>query len=382
MGKRELLLVAAFAVVGVLVYQVTAPASDPTRPGWSLSGIVERMRREVSGNQAQASTTNSSTIEVAESVRELRIEVGVVKLTVVGEDRSDIQAELEVTSNAFDQAEAERTAKASKLKVDEAGPALTISVDFPVEGRQRGSLTLKVPSRMELRVDKTSTLEITNVAAVTLTGRGETTIKEIAGPVQATQRGSTITIADVESLRLSTFSGAEARVSEVHGEANFTLQGGELLAEDMEGAIEIEARNTDIKLQKLESLEKPIRINATNGEVALLGLHTEARIDGRDTDIRVEQSAAAPLSIYNEGNETVEVTLPAEGFKLDALTVDGRLTIDSGLEKLGVKVEGENTQGGESGSTREERRVTATVRGGGPSVTVRASRGDIVLRLK
>ena len=382
MGKRELLLAAGFIIIGVLVYQVTAPASDPARPGWSLSGIVERMRREVRGNQAQASTTTSSTIPTPDSVRELRIEVGVVNVTIVGEDREDIQAELAVTSNAYDQAEAERTAKASKLKVDEAGSALTLSVDFPVEGRQRASLTLKVPERLELRIEKNSTVEISNVAAVIVTGRGETTIKGVAGSVQATQRGSSITITDVASLRLSTFSGAEARVSEVHGDSNFTLQGGELVAEGMEGVIEIEARNTDLKLQKLESLEKPIRINATNGEVTLLGLQTEARIDGRDTEIRVEQSAPAPLSIYNEGNETVELTLPREGFKIDALTADGRLTIDSGLEKLGLKVQGDHTQGGESGGTREEQRVSTAVRGGGPSITIRASQGDIVLRSK
>lgn len=380
MGKRELLLAAAFVIVAALVYQVTAPAADPSRPGWSLSGIVERMRREVRGNQAQATATNSSTIPAPESLREIRIMVGSVNVTVIGEERDDIQSELTVTSNAFDTAEAERTARESKLKVDEAGPVLTVSIDFPREGRQRASLSLKVPARLEVRIEKNNALEVSNVAALVVAGRGETTVKGVRGPVQANQRGSTITLSDIGPLRLTTLSGAEARVSNVHGDANFSLQGGELRADEIDGSIEIEARNCDIKLEKLEKLRRPIRINANGGEVAVLGVQTETRIDGRETDIRVEQAAAAPLSIYNEGNETVELTLPPDGFKIDAVTVDGRLTIDSALEKSGVKVTGANSQGGESGSAREEYRVEAVVRGGGPTITLRASRGDIVLR--
>ncbi len=380
MGKRELLLAAAFVIVGALVYQVTAPAADPSRPGWSVSGIVERMRREVRGNQAQATATNASAIPAPESLREIRITVGSVNVTVIGEERADIQSELAVTSNAYDAAEAERTAKATVLKLDEAGPVLTMSVDFPPEGRQRASLSLRVPARLEVRVEKNNTLEVSNVASLVVAGRGETTVKGVPGSVQANQRGSTITVSDVGPLRLTTLSGAEAIVSNVHGDAYFSLQGGELRAGAIAGSIEIESRNTDIKLEKLEKLRRPIRINANRGEVAVLGVQTETRIDGRETDIRVEQTGAAPLSIYNEGNETVELTLPPDGFKIDAVTVDGRLTIDSALEKMGVKVSGTNSQGGESGSAREEQRLEAAVRGGGPAITIRASRGDIVLR--
>ena len=382
MGKRELLLAAAFVIVGALVYQATAPAADPSRPGWSISGIVERMRREVRGNQAQAQTTNSSTIPAPESLREIRIVVGSVNVTVIGEERNDIQSELAVTSNAYDAAEAERTAKATVLKLDEAGPVLRVSIDFPAEGRQRASLSLRVPSRLEVRVEKNNSLEVSNVASLVVEGRGETTVKAIAGTVQADQRGSTIKLTDIGPLRLTTLSGAEANVSNVRGDANFSLQGGELRAEEIDGSIEIESRNSDIKLEKLEKLRRPIRIHANGGEVALLGVQTETRIDGRETDIRVEQAGAAPLSIYNEGNETVELTLPPDGFKIDAVTVDGRLTIDSALEKLGVKVTGANSQGGDSGSAREEYRLEAVVRGGGPTITIRASRGDIVLRSK
>ena len=380
MGKRELLLAVALVVIGAVVYQATAPARDPARPRWSISGIVESMRRNVRGNQAQAAATNTSTIPVSASVRELRVIVGSVNVTVVGEDRPDIASELAVTSNAYDDAEAERTAKATKLKVDEAGPVISLSVDFPREGRQRATLVLKVPSRLDLRLEKNGTLQASNVASLTLVGRGDTTVSQVPGLVQGTQRGSTIKVTDVGALRLTLLSGAEARISGVERDATFTAQGGELRAEALEGPVEIESRNCDVKLEKLDKLRRPIRINATGGEVAVLGLQTETRIDGRETDIRVELSGPAPVSIYNTGNETIEVTLPDAGFKIDAVTVDGRLTLDSALEKSGATVTGSSDKGGESGGPREELRVNATIRGGGPTLTIRARDGDIALR--
>src|SRR5687768_17403623 len=132
----------------------------------------------------------------------------------------------------------------------------------------------------------------------------------------------------------------------------------------------------------MEKVRKPIRINAINGEVVIRGVQTELRVDGRDTEIRVEQSAPAPIAIYNTGEEGVELALPADGgYKLDAMTLDGRLTVDPSLEKLGVKVAASTAEGGDSGDRRDEQRVAAVVRGGGPLVTLRARGGDIALRL-
>ena len=382
MGKRELLLAAAFVLAGIVVYQVAAPAADPARPGWSVGGLVERMRREVRGNQATATAQSSSTIQASESIRELRILVGSVDLTVAGEERQDIQADLAVTSNAYDMGEAERTAKAVKLNVDTAGPVITVTITFPEEGRQRASLAFKVPARLELRIEKNNPLEVHNVAALAVTGRGRTTVKGVPGPVQVNQRGSNIDVTETGPLRLTTFSGAEAKVSNVRGDATFSLQGGELHAGHIDGGIEIEARNCEITLDNLEKARGQFRINATGGEVAVLGVQTELRIDGRETEIRVEQSAAAPLSIYNHGNETVELTVPAGGFRIDAATIDGRLNVEPALEKSGIKVTTSGGQAGDAGDSREEHRAEGSVRGGGPAITVRARGGDIVLRSK
>ncbi len=65
MGKRELLLVAAFVIVGALVYQFTAPPPAPGERSFSLSQLIGNVRRQVRGNRAQADTTTTTDHPVA-----------------------------------------------------------------------------------------------------------------------------------------------------------------------------------------------------------------------------------------------------------------------------------------------------------------------------
>ena len=45
--------------------------------------------------------------------------------------------------------------------------------------------------------------------------------------------------------------------------------------------------------------------------MTIAGLRSETRIDGRDTRIDVTIDQPAPVAIYNEAEEAMEVTLPA-----------------------------------------------------------------------
>jgi hypothetical protein len=153
MGKRELLLVCVFVVAGFVVYQATSPPRDPNRPGWSFAGIMDEIRREVRGNQSRAETTKTQVIPAPPTVREIRIVRFPSEVTITGEDRADIEAVLKVHSRAYDDAEAKKTAEATKLLVDPAGELLTLTMDYPREGQQTVILTLKVPKRLALRID-------------------------------------------------------------------------------------------------------------------------------------------------------------------------------------------------------------------------------------
>ena len=383
MGKRELVIAAVFIVLGFAVYRLTAPPGDPSRPGFSFTRIVDELRREIRGQRASAETTFTTTRELPDTISEIRLAFAIGTVKIIGEDRDDILAEMHVRSTGYDTAEAERLAKASVLTFDEAGALLIIAGNFPREGRQTPSLTLRVPSRLGVRMDeKGSTLEVSDVASVLIgSGRARSTIQRIRGEVTMTQRGSEVTITDVGSLKLTAMSGADARVSGVRGDATFSIQTGELRAEDLQGTLDVESRAADLQFDKLQQLKGPVRVNANLGEVVFTGLRTDTRIDGRRTEIRVDHAGGAPLAIYNDG-ETIELTVPAGGFTLDARATGGDITIDDRLQDAGITIAGggDESPAGEAGA--QEQRASGAVRGGGPPITLRATRGDIVLRAR
>jgi hypothetical protein len=381
MGKRELLIAAVFVVLGFGVYQLTAPPSDGSANGFSIGRMIDQVRREIRGQRATAEETFAANRPVPDTITEIRLTFGIGAVTIVGEDRKDIVAEMHVRSTGYDEAEARRLAKESLLTFDEAGALLIIAGKFPVAGRQTPTLRLRVPKRLGVRLDeKGNTLEISNVASVLIGGgRGESTIRQIAGNVTMTQRGSELTITEVGSLKLNTFSGVEARVSKVHGDATLTLQGGEFRGEEFDGAIQLESRNADVQFEKLDNLKGPVRVESTGGEIVFIGLGAETRIDARRSDIRVQHAGGASLSIYSEGEETIELTVPPAGFRMDALAIGGDISLDEKLADHGLKREASGG-GDETSASREETRLTGSVRGGGPSITLRANRGDIVVR--
>jgi hypothetical protein len=366
MGKRELVLIALFAVIGVVVYQVTAPPPQPGSQGFSLSRIIQSMRRGVHGNRASAQIDRTRTEPVDAELQDLRFALAGTELTVTGEDRSDISIQMHVTSSGFDDAEAKRLAEASALSVTRAGPALVFAINFPREARQSAVLTLKVPKRLRMRLEPMGggKLDASNLAGVEVMGMGgDLAVRNIAGPVIVNQRRGSMTIDSVGSLKLS--SRGEAKVQHVLGTLTVQANGGELTLEDIVGPAEIETHNTDVRLENVKQLKAPLRIDASNGTLKVSGLRTDARIDGRETDLDISFDGAVPATIYSTGADIV-VTPPPGGYTLDAVATDGRITIDDDVLKP-------------TGSENEQRAI-GPVKGGGPTLTLRATRAEINVR--
>jgi hypothetical protein len=382
MGKRELLLAAVFLVLGFVVYQVTAPPGDPSKPGFSFSRILNNVRREVRGQREFAEDTKLTRIPVPGTVREIRLdELLSTGVTVIGEDREDIEAEFHVRSNGYDQAEAKQLVGETNLKSDEAGALLILATKYPGPGRQTGRLTLKIPSRLGVRTDgKSGVMKISKVDSIAIgTARGNTELSDIKGHVAVTQRGSQITVQNVGSVRLQSFS-AEVKLSNVRGDTTLNVQGGEFAAEQLHGALEVESRNSEMRFERLEKLRGPVRVNASLGEILVAGLAVEARIDGRETQIRVEPAVPVTLGIYNT-EEDVDIVLPPGGMRLDLMATEGDVEFPDSLKEQRLTV---TPPPGDAAPPigRAEKRVTGDLFGGGPVVTVRVTRGEIILKTR
>jgi len=371
MGKRELLLVICFVVVGVVVYQVTAPTPAPGERGLSLGRLIEAARREVGGNRAMAEVTTTTTHALTSEITELRITGSISEVEVQGEDRSDIESTLFVNSRAYNDAEAKQYAAESKLVADQTASALILRMQFPTPGRQRSTVKLKVPARLRIRVEPGSgTLDVKNVAAVEIAGtRGEVTLSQIAGRVEVSHRGGEVTIQDAGSLDFNGRAGS-LKLTGVRGDTSIKMDGGgEITVANLAGSLNLESRNTEVTLENLESTRGPIRVNSIAGSVKIKGLKSEARIDVRNAELDVAMTGAATVAIYTE-NDRVALTPPPGGYTLDVLVIDGEIKPAERISELGLRATRENDK---------EARLVGAIKGGGPTITVRATRGNLEL---
>jgi hypothetical protein len=373
MGKRELLLIIAFVIVGAVVYQATAPPPDPNERGFSIGKIIDHVRREVRGNRASIETVSNTTLPVDDEVTELRVSEYVSEVHITGEDRRDIDSSLEVHSRAYDEKEARLYAERTTLKVDRAGATLALSIRYPHEGRQQATLALRVPDRLRIRMEaRPGKLTISNVAAVeAVNAGGNTSIKQVDGRVTVSNRGGEIEILDAGSLKI-TSRGSEVTIAGIRGDTSIVMdQGGELKASRLGGPLDVEARHAELALEDLESTKGPIRVTATDGAVRLKGVKVDTRVDARNCELEIVMDAAAPVAIYADG-EQVSLTPPPSGYRLDAVVREGRIAPDALLEELGLQHASQDDG--------RESRVSGDVNGGGPTITIRATRSDVTLR--
>jgi len=371
MGKRELVLIAAFLVVGVVVYQATAP---PAPPGSDVSvgGIFQQIRRHMQGARETAEGSSQQTVAVGHDVETVRLLVSrPSELIVTGSDRNDISIETRATARGYTQAEARAAADAIAVKAETQSGAIVLTGAWDDHRGSSGyltqvSITILVPRRLGIRIDPhLGGLTVSNVASLECkSSRGETRVVDTAGSVQLTHANGTLEVRGGTSLKLSA-RNSRGEVSGLSGTTSIDATGARLKLSALTGALEIESRNSDLTIENITGLTSPLRYNGTGGELRITDLRTEARIDGRNTDVAVMLGAAAPVTIYNVGD--IDVTAPPGGYTLDAVANDGKITTgDSSITA--------------TPSEGPDARVSAKIRGGGPTMTLRATRGRIDVR--
>jgi hypothetical protein len=374
MGKRELVLITVFVVLGIIVYQVTAPPPPPGSENFTVGRFLQNIRRGIQGARESATASSTQTFPVDAGIRQVRFNLPRSgDLTISGTDRADVSVEMNVTARGFDQAEAKTVAEGAKLKIEREGDAVVISSAFPqTAGRgprtgfvAQAAITVLIPQRLAVWIaPHPGKMVVTNVAGGEIMGaRGEARISGISEQLMLTHFGNGLDIDGVGTLKLSG-RNSHGTVRHVRGTTSLDTVGAELALSDIGGPLEIEARNSDLRLDAIKGLKPPLRVNATGGRLRIDGLGTEARIDGRNTEIDVTMSTAVPVTIYNT-EEDLNVTAPPSGYTLDAVATEGRISIDDGS----VKSSGEADQ-----------RATGAIRGGGPALTLRVTRANVNVR--
>jgi hypothetical protein len=226
-----------------------------------------------------------------------------------------------------------------------------------------------VPQRLAVQLQGGgSELTVDHVSAVEVNGaRGKLDMADVAGLVSGSHRGGELHISSAGAAKLS-LSGTDAQIERIRGEVSLTMRGGELKCGDLAGPFDLDTNGTDITIDRLDKTSGVVRINAVGGSLDVKGLRTEGRFDVRGTKVDVTIDRAAPFAIYSEGGNDVEVTPPTGGYQLDAVASDGAITLPPDTLEIT--------------SAGTEHRATGSIHGGGPTLTLRSRKGNILVKAR
>jgi len=362
MGKRELLIIVAFAAVIALVYQFTAPPAKPGE-GFSFSRLFRNVRQNMRGNTAMAHNSDAGAIPIGSAITQLRV-TGVGKTKIFGEDRRDVAYELEVESSGPDEATALQYARQTVLTKDDLGSALALKVTTPREGTQNPSLVLHVPLKLPVKVSGTYGATVKGVAELELdVSSGSVTAEGITGAVTGYHRQGEITIIDSASVDL-TLAGSRARFSHVLGKLSLNARSGRAEIRDSAGAIQIDGASQELEII---SPHAPVRITARDGRIKIDRPLAETKIEAQNTEVDVTIEQAVPLTLLTSERPLRLWIAGSPSITLDVAATDGGSIQPT--ESFPLTID----------RSAREQRARQTIGSDGPRVTLRNSGASIVI---
>jgi len=363
MGKREILLIAAFLVVGVVAWRLTAPPPAPGQEGFSLARAWRSVRTAVQSDAARATATRGERVRVEATVNRVVVAEFRGELSVVGADGAELAAELTATLSGPDDAEAQRLAQEVRLQLEPDGGDLRVRVILPDVRRPPDlSLRLRVPRRLLVRLSvQARRLEVREVAGLELdVRRGSVTVTGVAGALLGEQRDGELEVSEVGSARL-VLRRVDARLARIDGTAIIEATDGDLTVRET-GRLELQARRVDVEVERVRG---EAQVAGTDGQVDMREAGGRLRFEGRRCPLQLNPVPEAGADVSSEGAR-VELRLPPSGATLDLVASGGEIRVPEGTLRV---------------DRREEvSRATGAVGTGGPSVRVRTTSGDIIVR--
>jgi hypothetical protein len=363
MGKRELLLIGVFLVLGMGVYQMTAPPPKPGDEGFSLGRLFSHIRAEIQGEDARAQVDRKAQRALDASVTRLTLPEFRGMLNLIGEDREDVEVELHGVMAGLDETVAKTRAAGTTLTLEGDDEEIVVKISRPDETPRlrNAELRLRVPARLAVTLEYRGEADLRGVAEVKFqAARGRTTIRDV-GAIRGEYVNGELEVLGAGEIELKT-QRTQVRIDSVKKMLALEAEHGEVRIQRVAGAMKLDLDRVECEADGIKG-QTTVRIE--HGNLTLRGIHAATEITGDGTGLELIMASAVPLSATTTGGELM-VELPKGGITLDAVTQHGRLR----LPNRDLQV----TEGD------DEQRTDAKIRGGGPTIRLRNEHADIVVR--
>jgi len=155
---------------------------------------------------------------------------------------------------------------------------------------------------------------------------------------------------------------SQVRIADVAGSFEVEARRGDFRARNIGGAAHFAGRDVEAEL---ENIGGPLKLTGSGGEVRVRDVRGPITAETERTTLKLTPGTAVAISATTE-HDAIELTLPAAGILLDAQATGGDIRTPDGL--IAIQRNGEDAK------------ASGPLRGGGPKVILRTSRGDITVR--
>ena len=361
MGKRELLLVVIFAVLGTALYQVTAPPAQDGATGFSLRDMFRAARGHMGDLAASRAVTRTGRLEVPPEVEVVTFDDFRGRLDVVGADIDAIDVTVEASLHGLDEADLDQQEAALVLDLATNGRQATIATrQREMSPRVDETIRVRVPRRLALHLGGRGVADVRGVASAHFDDyRGDLVVEEVAGPITGSHREGRAEFGPGTALDFETRRGTLRLVRP----ASVTLdaEATDIEVTEATGPVSIDQSRCTIEVVGGDGT---IKVRGGGGTIKLRSIRSDVDIDAERLTVSMIMAAPAPARVAIEADD-VEVTLPPGGVNVTATIEGGPLRAPA---ELATTTEG-NT-----------RRATGALGGGGPLIDVIVARGSLTIR--
>lgn len=361
MGKRELLLVVLFVVLGTVLYQATAPPAPEGARGFSLRDMFRAARGHMGDNDATRTVTKTATLTLPEGIELVVLDDFSGRIEVVGSDTPTIDATLEVTLHGLDEADLDQQAGELALTLEAAGSRATVATSHRARGpRPDQTLRLEVPRALGLELGGRGVADIRAVASANFDDyRGDLNVTDVAGPITGSHREGRAEFGPGATITLETQRGTlrSMRPSAV----TLDSQATDIEVMDAMGPVAIDQQRCTTEVLGGTG---SITVKGSGGTIKLRNVQSEVDIEAERLTVSMTMAAPMRTRVIIEGDD-VDITLPPGGVEVAARIERGELRAPSALTTT--------TEG-------NVRRATGSLNGGGPRIDLEVVRGSLTIR--
>lgn len=363
MGKRELLLVVLFVVLGTVLYQATAPPSTGESGGFSLREMFRAARRNMGDRNATRTLTRDEHLPIGPEVATLALDDFRGRIEVRGTDEASLAATLETTLRGLDEADLDQQEAGLDVRLEVHDTVATVVLGHREMGpRPDQTLRLQVPRRLRLKMGGRGVAQISGLAGAEFdTFRGDLFVEDMTGPITGSQREGRAEFGPGATLDFETERGTLRIVRPAALTLQATATDIEVL--DAEGPVTIDQQRCTIEIIGGSGA---IGVEGEGGTIKLRNVASPVTIDAERLTVSMTMAEAVAVTLEIVADD-VDVTLPAGGVELAAEVTHGELRVPAAIT---------------SSTDGDTRRASGALNGGGPRVGLTVSRGALTVRAR